>query len=425
MGQGNVFISYRRDGGAAMAGRISDHLTAKGYTVFFDMETIHSGKFNDQIVEAICTCDDVLLVLPPRALDRCVDEEDWVRKEVRLAIQNGKNIIPIIMPGFVFPDVLPADMDSIRYMEGVMVANEYFSSMIERIEGFLTCNQKKKNQDAFAQGNVVGGRYEVVCEIGRGASATVYLAVDTATNMQVAIKRIRSQDCINYAAVLEQAKKEFEIQKSCVHSGISVIRGCFETADEFSIVMDYIEGEDLFTMLENRGRILEAEVVAWGIQICTALQYLHTKEVPVFMGDIKPANVMIKKNGEAILVDFGAAQPKQTVCLADTTVLGTNGYAAPEQYMGIRNACTDIFNLGMTLYHALTGLSPYECYGHLMSVRDVVPELSKDINKIIAKCTNLYVADRYQTVAALKKDLEKLAVKSKKRSRIHNWLKKK
>lgn len=424
MEKGKIFISYRREGGAAMAGRISDHLTAKGYAVFFDMETIHSGKFNEQIVEAICTCDDVLLVLPPQALDRCVNEEDWVRKEVRLAIQQGKNIIPVLMPGFVFPDVLPADIDDIRHMEGVTVANEYFASMIERIEGFLTCNQKKKNQDAFAQGNVVGGRYEVVREIGRGGTATVYLAVDTATNMPVAIKRIRSQDCINYAAVLAQAKQEFEVHKSCVHSGISVVRGCFETADEFSIVMDYIEGEDLSTLLAQRGRIPEAEVVAWAIQICTALQYLHTKEVPVFMGDIKPANVIIKKNGEAILVDFGAAEPERTACLADTVALGTTGYAAPEQFTGVRNACTDIFNLGMTLYHALTGMSPYDSYGRFLSVREMVPELSKDIDKIVLKCTNLYVHERYQNVFALKDDLAKLAAKNGQSSWFTNWFKK-
>ena len=132
-----IFISYRRDGGDALAGRLADRFNALGYTVFFDVESMRSGKFDTQILAAIAQCEDVLLVLPPNALDRCVNEDDWVRKELVFALQHGKNIIPVIMRGFTFPEALPYDMDEIRFMEGVTVSSEYFDAVIARIESLL------------------------------------------------------------------------------------------------------------------------------------------------------------------------------------------------------------------------------------------------------------------------------------------------
>lgn len=132
-----IFISYRRDGGEDLAGRISDKLKGLGYRVFYDVESMRSGTFNTQIYAAIEACEDVLLILPPRGLDRCKDADDWVRLEVEHSIRCGKNIIPVMMRGFEFPADLPQSIAKVCDYEGVKVYAEYFSAVIDRVEALL------------------------------------------------------------------------------------------------------------------------------------------------------------------------------------------------------------------------------------------------------------------------------------------------
>ena len=144
-----IFISYRRDGGDALAGRLADRFNALGYKVFYDVESMRSGTFNTQILDAIALCNDVLLVLPPNALDRCVNEDDWVRQELAFALKHNKNIIPIMMRGFEFPKTLPVDIDKIRYMEGVTASSEYFDAVIDKIESLLMADLKSIDNTKF------------------------------------------------------------------------------------------------------------------------------------------------------------------------------------------------------------------------------------------------------------------------------------
>ncbi len=132
-----VFISYRRDGGDVLAGRIADRLTSMGYCVFFDVETMRSGMFNTQIYTAIDKCEDVILILPPNALERCANSEDWVRKEIVYALNKKKNIIPVMMRGFEFPDTIPVEIEAIRFMEGVAASSDYFDATVNRLVSLL------------------------------------------------------------------------------------------------------------------------------------------------------------------------------------------------------------------------------------------------------------------------------------------------
>ena len=133
-----IFISYRRDGGEFLAGRVSDKLSDMGYSVFYDIESMRSGAFNNQIYSAIDQCEDVLLVLPPNGLDRCADEGDWVRKEIEYALNSGKNIIPLLMNGFQFPNDMPASIAPVAMREGVLVDSHYFDAVINRICTLMT-----------------------------------------------------------------------------------------------------------------------------------------------------------------------------------------------------------------------------------------------------------------------------------------------
>lgn len=142
MEQYQIFISYRREGGADLAGRIADQLKSLGYKVFFDVETMRSGKFNTQLFEAIDQCSDVVVVLPPHALDRCRNKKDWVRQELAYAIKNEKKIIPIMMRGFKFPFFMPKEISDIKIMEGIPASNDYFDAVIQKLERLLNSPKK-------------------------------------------------------------------------------------------------------------------------------------------------------------------------------------------------------------------------------------------------------------------------------------------
>ncbi len=132
-----IFISYRRDGGEFLAGRIADQFTSFGYKVFYDIESMRSGAFNTQILDAIDMCEDMILVLPQNGLDRCINEDDWVRQELAFALKHNKNIIPVMMQGFEFPQNLPDDIKDVRFMQGVSASSEFFDASMKRIRGLL------------------------------------------------------------------------------------------------------------------------------------------------------------------------------------------------------------------------------------------------------------------------------------------------
>ena len=142
-----VFISYRRDGGDVYAKLICEALKNKGYTVFYDFDSIHGGYFDNRILSAIEKCEDFILVLPPHALDRCANEDDWVRLEIRCALRYNKNIIPVILPDFTFPKDLPNDIAEISRYNGVRFVIEYFDDavipkIIDRMRLLQTDNEK-------------------------------------------------------------------------------------------------------------------------------------------------------------------------------------------------------------------------------------------------------------------------------------------
>lgn len=144
----DIFISYRRKGaGAGVAGEMQSKLENLGYKVFLDVDSIGSGDFPKQIEQAIQQCNDFLLVLSPGMLDRCSDENDWVRHEIFLAEKFGKNIIGVSLPGFVMPtpEALPPDLHEIPEKQVFVWSHEYRHASFEKIvDNLLTTSLKKK-----------------------------------------------------------------------------------------------------------------------------------------------------------------------------------------------------------------------------------------------------------------------------------------
>lgn len=136
--QEQIFISYRREGGDVTAKLICEALKNRGYTVFFDYDSLSGGYFDERIFEAIDGCGDFILVLPKNSMDRCVNEGDWVRQEIAHALKKGKNIVPVMLPDFTFPTVLPSDIENVKRVNGVPFVMTYFEGVMESIVNRLT-----------------------------------------------------------------------------------------------------------------------------------------------------------------------------------------------------------------------------------------------------------------------------------------------
>ena len=158
----DVFISYRRSSYES-ANLIATRLKAAGYRVFFDLETMRSGPFNEQLFSVIEGCVDVVLVLPPDALDRCHNEEDWVRKEVLHAMKHKKNIIPILLNGFKWPEVMPKGMEQLAMYQSVAASIDFFDLAMERVESYLNSRKYTRARVAARWSAFVAMALIVLC----------------------------------------------------------------------------------------------------------------------------------------------------------------------------------------------------------------------------------------------------------------------
>lgn len=255
-------------------------------------------------------------------------------------------------------------------------------------------------------GTVIDGKYEVLREIGRGGMSVVYLAMDTHLNKQWAVKEIRKKGSgKNDEVVVNSLLAEANMMKRLDHPSLPRIVDIIDNGVTIYVVMDYIEGESLDKILNEYGAQSEERVIGWAKQLCDALGYLHSQKPPIIYRDMKPANVMLKPEGNIKIIDFGIAREYKEQNLADTTVLGTKGYAPPEQYSGQTDARSDIFALGMTMHHLLTGIDPRNGEPYA-PVRQWNPELSEGIEIIIDRCVEPAAENRYQSCSDLLYDLE-------------------
>ena len=257
-------------------------------------------------------------------------------------------------------------------------------------------------------GSIVDGKYKILNKIGQGGMSVVYLAMNERANKQWAIKEVRKDGIQNYEVVKQGLIAETDILKRLDHPNLPSIVDVIDCEDTFLIVMDYIEGKTLDYWLKKEGAQPQEKVVEWAKQICDVLGYLHSRRPPIIYRDLKPANIMLKPDGKIMIIDFGTAREFKESSVEDTSCLGTQGYAAPEQYggHGQTDGRTDIYTLGATMYHLLTGhnpsLPPYEMY----PIRRWNANLSSGLEEIVIKCTRQNPEKRYQSCAELMYALE-------------------
>lgn len=257
-------------------------------------------------------------------------------------------------------------------------------------------------------GSLVDGKYKILNKVGQGGMSVVYLAMNEKANKQWAVKEVRKDGIKDFEVVKQGLVAETDILKKLSHPNLPSIIDVIDTQDSFIIIMDYIQGNSLNKALDEFGAQPQEDVIDWAKQLCDVLGYLHSREPAIIYRDMKPANIMLKPDGNVTLIDFGTAREFKEKNLADTTCLGTVGYAAPEQFggMGQTDARTDIYCLGATLYHLVTGMNPCEPPYEIKPIREINPALSGGLEKIILKCTQRDPNDRYQSAAELMYALE-------------------
>jgi serine/threonine-protein kinase len=257
-------------------------------------------------------------------------------------------------------------------------------------------------------GALVDEKYKILDELGHGGMCTVYLAINEKANKLWAIKEVRKSYDKNFEILKQSLIAETDLLKKLTHPNLPSIVDIINSDENFLIVMDYIEGITLEKLLSEEGVQPQEKVVGWALQLCDVLNYLHTLPVPIIYRDMKPSNIMLKSNGNVVLIDFGTAREFKDTKESDTTCLGTRGYAAPEQFggMGQSDARTDIYSLGATMYQLVTGHNPSQPPYEMYPITYWNSGLSTGLERIIQKCIYKNPADRYQSVNELRDELE-------------------
>lgn len=258
-----------------------------------------------------------------------------------------------------------------------------------------------------AIGTVIGEKYELIAEIGRGGMSVVYLAMDRRLNKQWAVKEAKKKPG-NDSAIFELTPiAEANLLKTLDHPNIVRIVDIVEQHGYIYIVEDFVQGKSLAKEVE-RGPSSPEDTVKWGLQLCSVLEYLHSRKPPIIYRDMKPANVQLDPDRQKIkLLDFGIAKTYKVQNTGDTYNLGTRGYAAPEQFDTNRqsDARTDIFSLGVTLRALLMGKTPNQAEFY-DDIRKHNPNVTDGLVKVITKATSQNPNDRYQNAGEFRFALE-------------------
>ncbi len=219
-------------------------------------------------------------------------------------------------------------------------------------------------QEAQLQpGSMLANRYLIQEVIGIGGMGSVYRARDL--HFPNVVKLVAVKEMINQArdsqirqTIVQNFEREANILATLNHPSIPRIFDYFTHDERSYLVLEYINGKDLEEILsESPGPLPEDRVVAWAIELCDVLAYLHNhKPEPIIFRDMKPSNVMVNQDGHIVLIDFGIA--KMFRAGQKGTMIGTEGYSPPEQYRGEATPLADIYALGATLHHLLTKRDP-------------------------------------------------------------------
>ncbi len=279
------------------------------------------------------------------------------------------------------------------------------------------------NQKQLAPETLLEGRYRIVKRIGGGGMGSVYLAYDQKfgpanDKTRRAVKEMFDvfTDAAQRQKAIEDFQREGQLLASLEHPSIPTVYDYFINDGKYYLVMKYVPGGDLAKKLKESqsGYIEERTVTEWAIQVCDVLDYIHSQNPPVIYRDLKPANLMLDDSrtpARVMLIDFGIARfvsPTQK----GVTAIGTMGYAPPELFSGQVEPRSDLYSLGATMFHLLTGADPQDNpllifdFDRYPRPREINPKLSQGIENIVVQAVAHKAQDRPASAAKMKRLLE-------------------
>src|SRR5271157_2541258 len=265
-------------------------------------------------------------------------------------------------------------------------------------------------------GDILAQRYEILKLLGEGGMGAVYRARDAELDRMVALKVIRPELARN-EQILQRFKQELILARQVTHRNIIRIFDLGHAEGTRFITMEYIEGEDLSSILAKRGKLPAAEAADIITQVARGLEAAHAEGV--VHRDLKPQNVMMDAQGKCSVMDFGIARSMDASNMTRTgALMGTPTYMSPEQAQGQKvDARSDLYTLGIIFYELLTGKPPFEADNPMATlVRrmqekaqppiEIEPTIPQAIDDIVMKMLGTLPADRYQTAAEILRDLD-------------------
>jgi tRNA A-37 threonylcarbamoyl transferase component Bud32 len=254
-------------------------------------------------------------------------------------------------------------------------------------------------------------RYSILQKLAQGGQSAVYLATDLrANNEPRAIKEMSQADLQPHE--LERAvvgiQREAEMLARLKHPAIARVFEQFTDDNKYYLAMEYVPGKTLEDEMIERGAPVRWEEAArWGATLADVLIYLHSQQPAIIYRDLKPSNVMLCLNGALKLIDFGIARWFTQAQSRDTAQLGTDGYAPVEQYASRSEPRSDLYALGASLYHLLTGRVPLSAPlrmadDGLPSIRSLNPTVPESVERVIATAMALQLGDRFPNAQALR-----------------------
>ena len=260
------------------------------------------------------------------------------------------------------------------------------------------------NTGLLPPSTLLQARYRITRKLGQGGMGAVYQAQDTRLRDKLlAIKEMSDAQIADPAErtrAVAAFQREAELLATLDHANLPKVSDTFQERGRYYLVMDFIEGQTLEQIVAASPRFLtEAIVLDWAEQLCAVLKYLHTRQPPIIFRDLKPANVMLARDGTIKLIDFGIARFFQIGKTQDTVAYGTMGYAAPEQFgTGQTDARSDIYALGVTLHFLLTQHDPASSPFNLPPIRNLNSQTSPHIEAAILRATKSAPVERFQHV---------------------------
>jgi eukaryotic-like serine/threonine-protein kinase len=270
-----------------------------------------------------------------------------------------------------------------------------------------------KVRGPLAPSYLLHSRYNIVSQIGTGGFGAVYQAKDTLfSHRLVAIKEMNQDDLS--PPELAEASAAFEhealLLTDLIHPNLPRIHDHFTENGRSYVVMDFITGDTLEDYVDEFVRRFSVEAaLEIGLQLCTVLDYLHTRQPPLVFRDLKPANIMRTADNHVYLIDFGIARHFKPGKAKDTIPLGSRGYAAPEQYGKAQTTPqSDIYGLGATLHQLLTGDDPSLTLFHFEPIQLRNSPISAQFNVLLKQMVEMEMSKRPASMAIVKQELQRL-----------------